>query len=73
MFHRRLLERVVLLPDKYLKPFRQNFDNDMALKKILSMPDIHLCSYNLSFGVIPNELVDVYPLSQTEDSLKPTA
>jgi len=80
--HKRLIEnyvppkatqRVVLLPDKYLKPFRQNFDNDMALKKILSMPDIHLCSYNLSFGVIPNELVDVYPLSQTEDSLKPTA
>ena len=78
--HKRLMENylppkaqhVVLLPDKYLEPFRQNFDSDLPLKKILDMPDIHLCSYNLSFGVIPNELVDVYPLSQTEDSLKPT-
>lgn len=78
--HKRLIEnyvspratqRVILLPDRYLEPFRQNFEIDVS--KILDMPGIHLCSYNLSFGVIPNELVDVYPLSQTEDSLKPTA
>ena len=80
--HKRLTEnyaspktaqRVILLPDKYLEPFRQNFNDDVSIKKILGMPEFHLCSYNLSFGIIPNELTDVYPLSQTEDSLKPTA
>ena len=80
--HKRLIDnyaspktaqRVILLPDKYLKPFRQNFDEDVSLKRLLSMPEVHLCSYNLSFGIIPNELADVYPLSQTEDSLQPTA
>lgn len=64
---------VVLLPDKYLEPFRQNFDSDVSLKRILTMSDVHLCAYNLTYGVIPNELVDVYPLSQTEHSIKPTA
>jgi 7-cyano-7-deazaguanine tRNA-ribosyltransferase len=66
-------QRVLLLPERYLEPFRQNFNNDVSLNKILRMRDIRLCSYSLSFGVIPNELADVYPLSQTEDSLKPTA
>jgi len=66
-------KRLILLPDKYLEPFRQNFDNDLSLKKLLGMPELHLCSYNLTYGIIPNELADVYPLSQTEDSLKPTA
>ena len=80
--HKRLIEnyvsptttkQVILLPDRYLEPFRQDFDNDLSLKKLLGMPELHLCSYNLSFGIIPNELADVYPLSQTEDSLQPTA
>jgi len=66
-------KRVILLPDKYLEPFRQNFDNDTSLQKLLRNPQLHLCSYNLPYGIIPNELVDVYPLSQTEDSVKPTA
>jgi 7-cyano-7-deazaguanine tRNA-ribosyltransferase len=69
----RPIQRVILLPDRYLEPFRQNFNSDISLKKIPRLLDTHLCSYNLSFGVVPNELVDVYPLSQTEDSLKPTA
>ena len=63
---------VILLPDKYLEPFRQNSENN-SLNRILRKPELHLCSYNLAFGVIPNELADVYPLSQTEDSLEPTA
>jgi len=65
-------KRIILLPDKYLEPFRQNFNNDTSLKKLLRNPQVHLCSYNLTYGIIPNELVDVYPLSQTEDSIKPT-
>ena len=80
--HRKLIKnytspttakRVILMPDKYLEPFRQNFNNDTSLKKLLRNPQIHLCSYNLTYGIIPNELADVYPLSQTEDSVKPTA
>jgi hypothetical protein len=34
--------------------------------------DLHMCAYGLAFGVIPQELLDVYPLSQTEDALEPT-
>jgi 7-cyano-7-deazaguanine tRNA-ribosyltransferase len=64
--------RVILLPDKYLEPFRQYFDDNVSLRRLLSMLDLHLCSYTLSFGIIPSELADVYPLSQTEDSLTPT-
>jgi 7-cyano-7-deazaguanine tRNA-ribosyltransferase len=63
---------VVLLPDRYLEPFRQNNESTL-LSRILRNRELHLCSYNLAFGVIPNEVADVYPLSQTEDSLRPTA
>ena len=65
-------KRAVLLPEKHLAPFHQNFDQDLSLKKLLKMSELHLCSYNLVYGIIPNELLDVYPLSQTENSLKPT-
>ena len=65
--------RIILLPDKYLEPFRQNIDSDISLKTLLRDPELHLCSYNLTYGIIPNELVDVYPLSQTEDCVKPTS
>jgi len=65
-------QRIILLPDKYLEPFRQNIDSDISLQTLLRDPELHLCSYNLTYGIIPNELADVYPLSQTEDYVKPT-
>lgn len=63
----------LLLPEKHLEPFRQNFDQDQILKKLFGMSGLHVCAYSLVFGVVPYELMDVYPLSQVENSLKPTS
>ena len=62
----------ILLPEDYLNPFRQDFNQDKSLMRLANMSTVHLCAYNLVFGLIPYELIDVYPLSQTEHSLKPT-
>jgi 7-cyano-7-deazaguanine tRNA-ribosyltransferase len=77
----RLLERytaprakvVLLLPDAYLKPFQEGTVETNSLRKIEQRRDLHICSYGLAFAVVPYELLDVYPLSQTENSLSPTA
>ena len=62
---------IILLPDKYLEPFRQYTEDD-PLNPLLKKQKLHVCVYNLIFGLIPNELAEVYPLSQTEEFLKPT-
>lgn len=78
----RLLERyqaptrattVVLLPEQYLKPFRENLSLEKALRKIERQHGLHLCAYNLTYAVIPQELLDVFPLSQSVDSLPATS
>lgn len=78
-YERALVERysppahvktVVLIPEYYMKPFQENPDQESFLSKQRS--DLHICSYGLVFGVVPQELLDVYPLSQTEESLIPT-
>ena len=78
----RLLERyevpsrakvVLLLPESYLKPFRESLGKSRSLAKIEQRSDLHICSYGLAFAVVPYELLDVYPLSQTEDALSSTA
>lgn len=81
-YEKRLLERysvpararkLLLLPEAYLKPFREDAPVDDPVRKIEERIDVHLCSYGLTFGIIPNELLDVFPLSQTESALFPTA
>jgi 7-cyano-7-deazaguanine tRNA-ribosyltransferase len=78
----RLLERykppplaktVLLLPESYLKPFRENLPVEKMLAKVEQRKDLHICAYSLAFGIVPQELLDVYPLSQTVDALPPTA
>jgi 7-cyano-7-deazaguanine tRNA-ribosyltransferase len=77
----RLLERykppphaktLLLLPDCYLKPFRENLPVEKMLAEVEQRKDLHICAYNLAFGIVPQELLDVYPLSQTVDALPPT-
>jgi len=77
----RLLERyrvpshagiVVLLPEPFLKPFRENSAMEEMLAKIERRKDVHICGYNLAFAIIPHELLDVFPLSQSEDALPST-
>ncbi len=78
---KRLLERyrppartkkLLLLPDSLLEPFRENSSLDDSLRKLERRSDVHVCSYGLTFAVVPQELLDVYPLSQTESALTPT-
>jgi 7-cyano-7-deazaguanine tRNA-ribosyltransferase len=80
-YQRRLLERysspaqakkLFLIPEAYLEPFRGDAPLNDPLRKIERRSDVHLCSYGLTFGIIPQELLDVYPLSQTESALSPT-
>jgi predicted RNA-binding protein len=64
---------VVLLPERYLEPFREDPQQDPTLEKMRNMGHVHLCTYGLAYGIIPEELLDVYPLSQSEHSLVPEA
>jgi 7-cyano-7-deazaguanine tRNA-ribosyltransferase len=80
-YEKRLLERyspptgakiALLLPEHYMKPFQENVQQNSLSSKLEQRNDLHICSYGLVFGVVPQELLDVYPLSQTEDALTPT-
>lgn len=77
----RILERYVppaaakallLLPEDALKPFKEDPNQEHWVSKIEGQRSLHICSYGLAFGIVPYELLDVYPLSQTEHSLTPT-
>ncbi len=81
-YQKRLLERyspparakkLLLLPEGLMAPFREDAPVNDPLRKIERRIDVHLCSYGLTFGIIPQELLDVYPLSQTESALIPTS
>jgi len=80
-YQRRLLERyrrpvrakkLLLLPESEMEPFRENLAFEHSLRKLENRSDIHLCSYGLTFAIVPQELLDVYPLSQTESALTPS-
>jgi 7-cyano-7-deazaguanine tRNA-ribosyltransferase len=62
---------VLLLPESYVKPFREGALINSMLESLGRRNDLHICAYNLSFGIIPQELLDVFPLSQSVDALKP--
>jgi 7-cyano-7-deazaguanine tRNA-ribosyltransferase len=66
-------KNVLLLPEPYLRPFREIPSIDNILRKIERRSDLHICSYDLAFTIIPQELLDVFPLSQTVSALPPTA
>lgn len=80
-YQKRLLERyrpparapkLVLLPESQLEPFREDSDVQNTLRSFERRSDVHICAYGLTFAIIPHELLDVYPLSQTETALSPT-
>ena len=77
----RLLERyappsnvktLLLLPEALIRPFRERSGSSDSITKLEQLSKVHLCSYGLTYAVVPHELLDVYPLSQTETSLAPT-
>ena len=63
---------ILLLPEPYLKPFRENTLVKSLLAKLELRKDLHICAYNLSFVIIPQELLDVFPLSQSVDAIPVT-
>jgi len=65
------VKTVILFPERYLEPFREDSERDPILEKIGNRGHVHLCTYGLAYGIIPEELLDVYPLSQSEHSLVP--
>jgi 7-cyano-7-deazaguanine tRNA-ribosyltransferase len=78
----RLLERyeppskakkVLLLPEDQAPPFREELATNSSIGKWERFRDSHVCTYSLSYAIVPMELGDVYPLSQTENSLTPTS
>jgi len=80
-FQGRLLHRyepphvktAFLLPEDMLRPFRDESNEDNWVQRIEKRNDFHMCAYGLSFSIIPSELLDVYPLSQTEQAVTPSA
>jgi 7-cyano-7-deazaguanine tRNA-ribosyltransferase len=80
-YQERLLERYrpprhatvcLLLPESYLEPFRENTLVNTLVTKLERQKNLHICAYNLSFALIPQELLDVFPLSQSVDSIPAT-
>jgi 7-cyano-7-deazaguanine tRNA-ribosyltransferase len=65
--------KLILLPEEQTRSFRESPSPTEALERLQRIAGVHLCSYGLTYGIIPYELIDVYPLSQTETSLTPTA
>ena len=56
-----------------MKLFREDPTQNDAVYKFERKTDLHVCSYDLAYGIVPQELVDVYPLSQTENSISPNS
>jgi len=66
------VKKLLLLPEEHLRPFREIFGNGGPIERLERRTDIHICSYGLTYAIVPQELLDVYPLSQTETALTPT-
>jgi len=60
---------IILIPESDLEPFRADPTQPGRLRRIEQRNDMHICAYGLVFGIVPQELLDVYPLSQTEGSI----
>ncbi|MEM2901912.1 MAG: tRNA guanosine(15) transglycosylase TgtA [Candidatus Bathyarchaeia archaeon] len=62
----RGVRELILIPAPEGKPYRKFLlENDVPYQEASSR---HMCFYGVPFGVVPIELDDVYPVSQTEVS-----
>jgi 7-cyano-7-deazaguanine tRNA-ribosyltransferase len=65
---------LILLPHPPSKPFHRSKEFKRVLKKLWAtlgnnMEKVHLLTYGAPYGVVPLELDETYPLSQTEIAL----
>jgi 7-cyano-7-deazaguanine tRNA-ribosyltransferase len=65
-------KKLLLLPEKQVAPFRERSATRPPIDLWGRLRDGDVCSYGLSYAIVPLALADVYPLSQTEASLTPT-
>jgi hypothetical protein len=65
-------KKLLLIPEEQARPFREQPNSSDPIERLEKTRNVQLCSYSLTYGVIPIELRDVYPLSQTEVSVPPT-
>jgi 7-cyano-7-deazaguanine tRNA-ribosyltransferase len=65
-------KRLLLLPEEQTRSFGARSSASDVIDRLEALNGVHLCFYNLTYGIVPHELLDVYPLSQTENSLAPT-
>ncbi|WP_455368239.1 tRNA guanosine(15) transglycosylase TgtA [[Eubacterium] cellulosolvens] len=76
-FKKRLIEEftlpnkskiMILLPPPLTKPYEMD-KNILKIKAIIKKrKDVNICFYDIPYGLIPIELSDVYPITQTETS-----
>jgi len=64
---------LLLLPQTQTKPFHKSHQFNLAWRKIKKLigvkaQNVHVCIYTTPFGVVPIELDEVYPISQSEIS-----
>jgi len=78
---RRLLQRyeppgkarkLLLIPEQLVAPFHERSPVHPNVDPLKRLRGCDICCYSLPYAIIPLELADVYPLSQTETSLPPT-
>jgi 7-cyano-7-deazaguanine tRNA-ribosyltransferase len=65
-------KKLLLLPEEQAAPFRERSTTSPPIDTWERLRDGDVCSYSLSYAIVPLALGDVYPLSQTEASLMPT-
>ncbi len=63
------VKKLLLLPEEHLRPFREISQDGGPIERLERRTDIHTCTYGLTYAIVPQELLDVYPLSQTETAL----
>jgi len=63
---------LLILPEDEMRPlYKSPLCLALTAKKTELLENVQICFLSLSFGLIPIEVSDVFPLSQYESSLKP--
>jgi hypothetical protein len=65
-------KKLLLLPEEYATPFHERATVSPSIETWERFRGGHVCTYSLTYAIIPLELVDAFPLSQTETSIMPT-
>lgn len=62
----RNFKRMLLLPAPTNKPLIRNKFIKYLIRNLESFKDLQICTYSSPFGIVPLEISDMFPLSQTE-------